>query len=400
MCPWESKDGFSPVETEKFGFNVFGFLSGSFGLGVTARNYARMLREAGQPIWLVDILAESGRSIRDPSFPEDIATLVEPAPYPVNLFFMNPGDLARVIGIGPRAVQSRDRVNICLPFWELSELPKESVAILEAFDIVLAGSRFNYECYVRHLSGPMVRYVSHPLYLDHSMPADRTRWGLNPGSVVFLMSFDMASDVNRKNPVAAIDAFRRAFPTEPTVALVVKVNNSHLEGEWKLHIDELNRFADADPRVVVIDQALPYADVLSLYACCDAYVSLHRAEGLGLCLLEAMAMGKPVIATAWSGNMEFMNDDNACLVGCSFVPVRGSTQEAYRGENVPEGSLWADPDIGQAATWMRRLAEDPELRRQIGRRAARDFQERAAKMSTDAILGAVRAYCTLNGAPG
>jgi len=113
-----------------------------------------------------------------------------------------------------------------------------------------------------------------------------------------------------------------------------------------------------------------------------------------------MAMGKPVIATAWSGNMEFMNDDNACLVGCSFVPVRGSTQEAYRGENVPEGSLWADPDIGQAATWMRRLAEDPELRRQIGRRAARDFQERAAKMSTDAILGAVRAYCTLNGAPG
>jgi glycosyltransferase involved in cell wall biosynthesis len=352
-----------------------------------------MLREAGQPIWLVDVLAGSGRSGTDPGFPEDVATLVDSAPYPVNLFLMNPGDLARVIGVGPR-------VNICLPFWELAELPEESIAVLESFDVVLAGSRFNYECYVRQLSGPVVRYAPQPLYLDRAMPGDRRRWGLDPGSFVFVTSFDMASDVNRKNPCGAIEAFRQAFPTDDGVALVIKVNNSHLEEEWKHHIDGLQRVAGGDSRVIVIDEAVPYAEVLSLYECCDAYISLHRAEGLGLCLLEAMAMGKPVIATAWSGNMEFMTDENSCLVGFSFVPVRGSTQEAYRGEHIPCGSRWAEPDVGHAARWMRRLVENPELRRQIGARAVDAMEERRAKISADALLGTVRAYCTLNPGPG
>jgi glycosyltransferase involved in cell wall biosynthesis len=359
-----------------------------------------MLREAGQTVWLVDVLANSGRSGRDPSFPEDVATLVDPAPYPVNLFLMNPGDLARVIGVGPRAVRSWDRINICLPFWELAELPEESIAVLESFDVVLAGSRFNYECYVRQLSGPMVRYAPQPLYLDRAMPAQRTRWGLDLESFVFMTSFDMASDVNRKNPCAAIEAFRQAFPSNSGVALVIKVNNSHLEEAWKHHIEGLKRAAGGDSRVIIIDEAVPYAEVLSLYECCDAYVSLHRAEGLGLCLLEAMAMGKPVIATAWSGNMEFMTDQNSCLVGFSFVPVRGSTQEAYRGEHIPSGSRWADPDVGEAARWMRRLVENPELRRQIGARAVDAIAERRAKISADALLGTVRAYCSLNAGPG
>lgn len=386
--------------SKSFGFNLFGFLSGSFGLGVTARNYARLLREAGHAVWLVDVLADSGRSGADPSFPENVATLVDPTHYPVNLFFMNPGDLARVIGVGPRAVRSWDRVNICLPFWELGELPEESIAVLESFDVVLAGSRFNYECYVRQLSGPMVRYACHPLYLDRSMPADRSRWGLDPGSFIFMTSFDMASDVNRKNPCGAIEAFRHAFPTEAGVALVIKVNNSQLEEEWKLHIDGLKRAAGDDSRVMIIDEAVSYAEVLSLYECCDAYVSLHRAEGLGLCLLEAMAMGKPVIATAWSGNMEFMTDENSCLVGFSFVPVRGSTQEAYRGERIPPGSRWAEPDLGHAARWMRRLTENGELGRRIGARAAHGVEERRARISADALLATVRAYCTLNAGPG
>ena len=139
------------MEHAGFGFNVFGFLSGSFGLGVTARAYVRLLRESGLPVWPVDVLAGSARSAPDVSFPEKLATLTDPAPYPVNLFIMNAGDLARVIGTSPPAVQSWDRVNCALPFWELSEVPAEAVSILEAFDIVFAGSRFNYDSYARQL---------------------------------------------------------------------------------------------------------------------------------------------------------------------------------------------------------------------------------------------------------
>jgi glycosyltransferase involved in cell wall biosynthesis len=380
-----------------FGFNLFGFLTGHFGLGITARHYLRMLREAGQPVCPVDVLAHSGRSVPDPTFPERLATLDDPTPYPVNLFFMNPGDLARVIGLGAPAIRSRGRINACLPFWELSELPAEWVSTLEAFDLVLAGSRFNYDCFARALSEPMVGYVPHPLYIDGYSRPDRARWGLCPNSTVFLTSFDMASDINRKNPMAAVEAFQHAFQSDAPVSLMIKVHNTHLDDSYPEHVDRLAEIASADCRILVMDQALSYADVLSLYSSCDVYVSLHRAEGLGLCLLETMSMGKPVIATAWSGNMEFMTDDNSCPVRFSFVPVCGSTQAAYRRENISPESRWAEPDVGHAARWMRELAANPELRRRIGTRAAADVAERQARIGPDALLGAVRACHSLNG---
>jgi glycosyltransferase involved in cell wall biosynthesis len=214
------------------------------------------------------------------------------------------------------------------------------------------------------------------------------------------MSFDMASDINRKNPMGAVEAFQHAFPSDDQVSLMIKVHNTHLDDSYPEHVDRLGEIASADRRILVMDEALSYADVLSLYNSCDVYVSLHRAEGLGLCLLEAMSLGKPVIATAWSGNMEFMTGDNSCLVRCSFVPVCGSTQAAYRQENIPPESRWAEPDVEQAARWMRRLAQDPELRRSIGTRAAADVGQRQSELGPDALLSAVRAYCTLNPRPG
>ncbi len=147
----------------------------------------------------------------------------------------------------------------------------------------------------------MVRYWAHPLYIDeHAQPA-RERWGLDAESVVFVTAFDMASDLNRKNPFGAIEEFRRAITTRDDVRLLVKVNNGHLEEYWQINLEQLDQLANRDRRLILIDLSLPYEEVLSLYASCDVFVSLHRAEGLGLCLLEFMSMGKPVIATAWSG---------------------------------------------------------------------------------------------------
>jgi hypothetical protein len=113
-----------------------------------------------------------------------------------------------------------------------------------------------------------------------------------------------------------------------------------------------------------------------------------------------MSMGKTVIATAWSGNMEFMTDSNSCPVGFSFVPARGATQEAYCGQNLAPESRWAEPALEEAASWMIRLVEDPGLRRRRGAQAGRDFEERQERMSAEALLGAIGTYQLSRAEPG
>jgi glycosyltransferase involved in cell wall biosynthesis len=136
---------------------------------------------------------------------------------------------------------------------------------------------------------------------------------------------------------------------------------------------ELRQRCGSHPRIRVIDAAMSYPEVLSLYKSCDAFVSLHRAEGLGLALMESMALGKPVIATAWSGNMTFMNYTNACLVRYDLVPVE-SKIAVYSKEVTGPDVTWAAPRSRDAAAWMKRLADDRSLRERIGANAARDMR--------------------------
>jgi len=121
-----------------------------------------------------------------------------------------------------------------------------------------------------------------------------------------------------------------------------------------------------------MEDSLTYQEVLSLYGACDVFVSLHRSEGFGLALIEAMALGKPVIATAWSGNMTFMNALNSCLVSYRLVPVK-ATQGVYSRRLLGAGALWAEPNLADAAVWMARLVNEPSLRSTIGARAARSI---------------------------
>jgi glycosyltransferase involved in cell wall biosynthesis len=130
--------------------------------------------------------------------------------------------------------------------------------------------------------------------------------------------------------------------------------------------------------------------VLSLYASCDAFVSLHRAEGLGLILMEMMALGKPVITTAWSGNMDFTTAENSCLVGFDMIEVSAS-HLAYRNESGSNVAVrWADPSLPEAAGWMRKLADDAELRATMGAQASADMASRLAEHNSPAIVEELR----------
>jgi len=186
-----------------------------------------------------------------------------------------------------------------------------------------------------------------------------------PEGFLFMFLFDHNSVFERKNPLAAIEAFKRTFPPGSGAKLVIKsINHEH-------HLDahELLLLATAEhPDIHLIDHYVTASDKNSMIASADCYVSLHRAEGFGLTPAEALCMGKPVIATRYGGNLEFMNDRNSWLVNYQMVPIGGG-QTPY-----PADGEWADPDVEQAASYMREIFEDPGAARRRARQGAADMR--------------------------
>jgi glycosyltransferase involved in cell wall biosynthesis len=198
--------------------------------------------------------------------------------------------------------------------------------------------------------------------------ADRSLFGLSPDEFIFLFTFDFFSIEERKNPRAALQAFRAAFSPDEPVRLVVK--SMHGESQIEKY-QQLRALADG-MRVTFIDEPISAERRFQLMEVCDAYISLHRAEGFGRGMAEAMAYGKPVIATGWSGNMEFMNAHNSLPVDFTLRPL-AKTAGPY-----PAGTIWADANIADAAEKLRRVWQDEALRAQLAERAPRDI---------DAMLG-------------
>jgi glycosyltransferase involved in cell wall biosynthesis len=183
--------------------------------------------------------------------------------------------------------------------------------------------------------------------------------------------FDFDSVMERKNPMAAIEAFRRAFSNESSAALLIKTTGA--EGHPEEYAALLQAAA---PNVHIVDRMLSRARTNGLIASCDAVVSLHRSEGFGLILAEAMLMGKVVVATGWSGNIDFMNSGNSCPVGFELIAL-AETHGPYQA-----GQQWAESDVDHAAHLMRRVFDDAAFRAQLGERArhtiATQFSPQAA----------------------
>jgi glycosyltransferase involved in cell wall biosynthesis len=188
----------------------------------------------------------------------------------------------------------------------------------------------------------------------------------------------MGSTYIRKNPRASVAAFRRAFGDDPGCRLVLKIGNAGDAG-WAM-ADLSNAIAGMG-NVQLLQETLSRQDMARLIASADAVLSMHRAEGFGLLLAEAMLQGVPVVATGWSGNLDFMTPDDSALIGFRLIPV-----DDPQGTYMLADALWADPDVDEAAAWLRRLRDDSGLRRGLGVRA-RDAA--TAKLSLDAYRAAI-----------
>jgi len=366
IAPPEAPAHFLPARRDdRAGLNVIGFIRGQFGLAEAARLYIRALIDAGIDVRLHDVDLDLPHGRADDSLAEWVD---ETLPHDVTLVFVNPDFLELALEKVGRDKLAGKYIIACW-FWELEEVPAEWMPAVRRVDEIMVATGFIEDAFRRVTDKPVLR-VPLPLSSVADSGLQRADFGLDQDSFIFLTSFDFHSWIERKNPYAVVKAFAEAFPGgNEQVRLLVKTSNGYLYPD-KLKV--LLEYAAADPRILIRDDIIDRAHFNALQRCCDAYVSLHRAEGFGLGLAECMALAKPVVATAWSGNLEFMDADTACLVDYRLVKV-GEGEYPH-----PPGAVWAEPCVGSAAQAMRKLFEDPSGARELGDRARRSVLEKLA----------------------
>jgi glycosyltransferase involved in cell wall biosynthesis len=341
------------------GVAFIGYPRAEFGLGEALRLLAESARCARLPFAAFDI--DDGISARqnDRRLARDIATVLDRR---VNLLVdgaLQAGHARRLLG--PAAFAGRR--NILYAFWELPELPSRFAGSLAAFDEIWAPSRFVAAALRSTFSGP-VFLLPPPMRLGPVSRQGRAAFGLPEDRFLFHYAFDFASHGERKNPQALLTAFARCVAALPRgrIGLVLKTMGAGAEQR------RLARLIACQDDVFLIDRVLDRPDVLALQAACDCFVSLHRSEGFGLGIAEAMALGKPVIATDFGGAADLLGSERACAVGYRLVPIAAGQYPAG------EGQYWAEPDIDQAAALMRRVVEEPDWATRLGA-AGRVFAE-------------------------
>ena len=344
------------------GVNLIGYLKAEMGLGQGARLYARALEAAGLPHALVSTAVGNASRHRDRTLDGRLSG--QPV-YNVDLVHVNAEQLPLLHAVLPKETWDR-RYRIGVWLWELEDLPESWRGAFDLVDEVWTPSDFTTAA-VAKVSPVPVRTVPYGVVAEPAPGRTRASFGLPEDAFLFLSMYDARSFAARKNPEGAVDAFLRAFgPEDVSVGLVVKANQAS-----RADLAALRRRIGGARNVRIVRGTLARGDVDALISCCDAVLGLHRSEGFGLVLAEAMLLGKPVVATGWSGNLEFMDEGTACLVAYRLEPVGGAYPHAA------PGARWAEPDLDDAARWMRRLATDAVFRARIAaagqERIRRDF---------------------------
>lgn len=346
----------APPDALRPGFTVIGYLKAELGVGEWGRLTAQAVEAAGIPLATHRITSTTSRQLHPyESVRVDVYDL------DTNILAVNADQLPYVSKmLGDRCFHGR--YNIGQWAWELEEFPSEWSGSFDLVDEVWAISEFARTSLALVTKKPV--FVCPPAIVPPtSTPQiDRNALGLPEKRFIYLFAFDLLSVLERKNPLGLIDAFKRAFPTVDSPLLVLKIIN----GDQRVADLERIRLAVRDRSdIMIMDQYLTAQEQAALMNAADCYISLHRSEGFGLTMAEAMAIGKPVIATAYSGNMDFMDATIAYLVRWKpgTVPA-GCAPYAV-------GSHWAEPDLDDAARLIRSVFENQSEAARVGERARR-----------------------------
>ncbi len=362
VSAWIPQQAERPVPGAPPVVDVIGLFRAEMGVGEAARRSALALRAAGVNHrtvgWHQASISRLAADAPDSSVEATGIADIAVAHVNADVFDWLTRDL------GGTLLDGRHRIGVW--FWELSVFPRDLWPAFNLVDEVWVATRFMQESISTGSPVPVV-HMPVPLVappIDRSVT--REQLGLDD-RFTFLFVFDMLSVRGRKNPVGLIEAYTKAFAPGDGARLVIKTINADrrvldhervlLAAAGRDDVDVRDGYLDSGHLGALIDQS-------------DCYVSLHRSEGLGLTIAEAMTLGKPVIATAYSGNVDFMTPETSHMIGCRLVPV-GPGNDPY-----PPEALWAEPDLEQAAAAMRAVFDDPAAAREMGERARLDLAMR------------------------
>ena len=359
--------------------NVAGFFTGTLGLGEAARAYVRALEAAEIPVRTttidVDLPVQERDRHKDSAYGRlgfaDVEEAIDP---PFNLVCVNADELPRFAErLGPGFLAGHRTIAVWA--WETDVIPERWGTAFDLIDEIWVYSRYVAENLARAAPVPVVP-IPPPVTAPETGGAE-VDLGI-PEGFRFLFMFDLFSTARRKNAAGLIEAFSRAFAPGEGPQLVIKTIN----GFYRPEAFDALVWAKGDRQDIhIVDRSLSVPEKNALMAGCDCYVSLHRSEGYGLTLAECMALGKPVIGTGFSGNLDFMTPQNSYLVDHTITRVGGDV-EIY-----PPDGTWAEPDLDHAAELIRRVVERPEEAAARGERARRDI---AAQLAPEAIGRIIR----------
>jgi len=334
-------DEFSYPESKKlpFGVNIFQYCAKN-SAGVEGHLLQLALEAAEIPYQTIDLYSSGKYKVKRKYL------------FSINLIVCHIANSEMPKRMRLLGIDLKKHYNIGYLAWELAELPDALSFYLDMLQEIWTLSSFCTNSIEKKSTVPVLTV---PLYANPDRTViknGREYFNINKDAFLFMFAYDCTSYVSRKNPQAVVQAFLKAFsPEDRHIGLVLKLNYPE---KYKGHIDELRGILSPYPYIYFIDKYLTDDEMRTLIHISDAVVSLHRSEGFGLLPLEAMSLGTPVISTEWSGNMEYMNHMNTALVGYKMIPVDGQ----YVGSTPGDGLVWADPDIDEAAAYMRRMVSD------------------------------------------
>jgi glycosyltransferase involved in cell wall biosynthesis len=362
-----------------------GYAEGNLGLGQAFRNTLRAAQTSGLPFGVYPFRAGIETRLLEPFMPDRYD---ENHSYDLNVIVVAADQMPSVLNsIDGRILNNS--YNVLQTFWELPKAPKAWRGILRSIDEIWAPNAFVANAFRPLFLGP-ITLIPPVVDVGEGPFPSRDHFGMDARRFYFMFSFDYYSSPYRKNPVAAIQAFRRAFPKgHENVGLIIKSHGNVREGFDVGAI--VSEAAEADPRIVVIERSMSRAEILGLIRACDAYVSLHRSEGFGMGLAEAMSFGRVAIATDFSGNTDFMTSRTGFPV--QFTLRRVAIHEyQWSSEQV-----WAEPDLDSAASAMETVWRFPDMAWERAKAGQKLVQQKYATTTVGEMMKTRIAYLMSRG---
>ena len=355
---YEDKNRFNFVKyesTNKINVRILGFFSQTFGLAEAGRRTFKSIQNSKLKVCATQV-PFTGKHRGD----EKNNSIEKSLPIEKNeirIFHFNGDHLERLISDwGSYILNCKYKIGFW--HWELPEFPDDNLQWFDKVDEIWVPSRFVFDAIAPKSSKP-VQVI--PLAVDDQIlkppPPNRKKFSIPLNKFVFLITFDFYSILERKNPIAGIKAFSFLLKDDEykeEVHLVVKISNHHADSKGYKLFQEALSLIDAK-KITLINKVVPRNDMLQLMNSCDSLVSLHRSEGFGLHIAEAMAMGKSVLTTNWSGNVDFANESNSYPVNFKIQQIQKNTG-SYR-----KGNSWATADIGHAVSQMKKILKNKFL---------------------------------------